>query len=109
MPTRGDQTTITVSRKIKRRLDELRDSVTYDRFFEDLLRAFSPEMREWLNLLRRPGESYGAALARILPPRGRDPGELKGILERAERSVRTGKVRFERRGGEEIVVVEPWR
>lgn len=102
-------TTISVSREIKGRLDGLRGGMTYDQFFEDLLRAFSPEVKRRLNLLRRPGETYGSVLARILLPRVRDPGELEGFLEQARLFRRTGKIRVIKKGGEVEVIVEPWR
>lgn len=109
MPTRKNQTTITVSRELKRELDRFRANATYDQFFEDLLQAFSPEVREWLDLLKSPGESYGEVLARILPPRRRDPGELEGFLKLAELNRRTGKVRVIKRGkGVREIIIKPW-
>jgi hypothetical protein len=108
MPTRENQTTITVSKKLKRKLDELRGETTYDRFFEELLRVFSSETREWLDMLRCPGENYWEVLARILPPRRRDQGELKGFLELAALNRRAGKVRVIKKGKAREIIIKPW-
>ena len=107
MPRRGDLTTISVSREIKRRLDRLRGDKTYDEFFDDM---FSPEMTRRLDLFKRPVEGYGDALRRAMRRKPRDPGELDGFLHQAELFRRTGKVRVLKKGPKVVrVIVEPWR
>ena len=103
---RGEVTTVSVPRALKRRLDGLRGDRTYTEFLEELLQVFSPEVIEELELLRRPGEGYGDVILGVLRAGRRDPGELEGFLRQARLFRRTGKIRVVRRGSEREIVVQ---
>ena len=106
---RGDVTTISIPRALKRRLDRLRGDRTHTEFLESLLQIFSPEVIEELELLRRSGEGYGDVILGVLRARRRDPGEVEGFLRQARLFRRTGKIRVVRRGSEREIVVQPTR
>ena len=103
---RGDVTTISIPKGMKRRLDELRGDRTHTEFLEHLLQVFSPEVIEELELLRRPGEGYGDIMLGVLRAGRRDPSELEGFLRQARLFRRTGKIRVVRRGSEREIVVQ---
>lgn len=106
---RGDVTTISVPKALKRRLDELRGDRTHTEFLEGLLQVFSPEVVQELDLLRRPGEGYGDVILSILKVGRRDPSELEGFLYQARLFRKTGKVSVVKRGNEREIVVQSTR
>jgi hypothetical protein len=106
---RGDVTTISIPKALKRRLDELKGEGTYTELLEDLLKIYSPEVVEELDLRRGPDEGYGDVILNLLKAGRRDPGELEGFLKQARLFRRTGKVRVVKKGGEVEVIVEPWK
>ena len=106
---RGDVTTVSVPRALKRKLDRLRGDRTHTEFLEELLQIFSPEVLQELDLLRRPGEGYGDVVLGMLKVGRRAPGELQGFLHQARLFRRTGKIRVVRRGSEREIVVQPGR
>jgi hypothetical protein len=105
---RGDVTTVSVPRALKRRLDEFRGDRTHTEFLEGLLQIFSPEVVRELELLKRPGEGYGDVILRVLRAGRRDPGELEGFLHRADLLRRRIRVVGKGPGGRKITI-EPWR
>lgn len=106
---RGDVTTVSVPKALKRRLDELKGDRTHTEFLEGLLQVFSPEVIKELDLLRRPGEGYGDVILGMLRVGRRDLGELQGFLHQARLFKRTGKVRVVKRGPEREIIIQPGR
>ena len=100
----GDVTTISIPKELKKKLDELKGDGTYYELLDGLLKILSPEVREELDLLRRPGEDYGDVILRVLRSGRRNADELDGFLHMIRRDRVKGKIRVE---GDRIKIEPP--
>ncbi len=99
----AELTTIAVSRRVKRRLDELRGKgESYNDLIDALLRdSLSRDVKAQLDELRGSPESYDDVVRGLLEAGRRDPDEVRAFLLLAD--LRRTKIRQE---GEKIVVPE---
>jgi len=91
----GNVTTISVPKELKARLDELKGDAAYFELLDGFLKVLSPEVVRELDLLKRPNESYGDVILRILRAGRRDANELEGFIRLIKQDKKEGRIRIE--------------